>query len=442
MEGAPRAHQEAGTLDPQPFLGESFLGRPFDAYQNMMQIARSIREASRQLALSRPRVLEVSRRPTQIEEFLPEAEVAHFSTHDEDEEPLPGPPVFPFETGAFDALLITDAYEHIAQQHRPALLAEMVRVTNGLVLVGTPTSDPVVDRFDRVVFDFIWGKTGRFAKPAAQHVLYGHEKLEDIVERVRALGVHGVATLPCNYVYRWIQMLLLYFDTQDGSPTPEIFEPFNRVYNERLAPYDYREPCFRYLVAIGTHPGLDMPAFAAALASPPEPPKLVPETDRALVETWKIIQTREGEQLARFNKMWTGMTDRLQWLERERERLLAEAERAALVDGLERRLAEREGEVEALAEVKQRLTAEVEATSRANEETSTRLSDALAAVDLLSAERDHLARDLAQLHLDHAELSDERARLIEENLSLDAAAEARISRRLARAARKLARRRT
>lgn len=43
---------------------QSVLGHVFDNYQNMMQIARSIREAGRQRGVAQPHVLELSRLAT------------------------------------------------------------------------------------------------------------------------------------------------------------------------------------------------------------------------------------------------------------------------------------------------------------------------------------------------------------------------------------------
>ena len=63
---------------------QSFLGRVFDSYQNMMQIAACIREAARQRSIARPRVLEVSRRDTGLVEYAPDVELVRHPTHEND----------------------------------------------------------------------------------------------------------------------------------------------------------------------------------------------------------------------------------------------------------------------------------------------------------------------------------------------------------------------
>ena len=42
----------------------------------------------------------------------------------------------------------------------------MLRVTHGVVLLGSPHDDEVVNRFDRMVFDFIWGKYAESSNPS------------------------------------------------------------------------------------------------------------------------------------------------------------------------------------------------------------------------------------------------------------------------------------
>jgi hypothetical protein len=106
-----------------------------------------------------------------------------------------------------------------------------------------------------------------------------------------------VKALPCNYVYRWIHQILIYFDLQHEHPHWDLFEPFNRAYNERLSPYDYREPCYRYLVLVATDPALDLDALAAAVEAPVETPEAVAAADGVLVETFRAVDARVADRL-------------------------------------------------------------------------------------------------------------------------------------------------
>lgn len=145
-------------ISDQPPNDQSFLGRVFDSYQNMMQIARCLREAARQTRTAQPQLLELSRRPTGIQDYFPEADWVRYPTHNNDAPLLTDSVKLPFPDASFDGCLISDVYEHIPAGWRPGLLKEMLRVTNGLVLVASPNGNELVSKLDRVVFDFIWGK--------------------------------------------------------------------------------------------------------------------------------------------------------------------------------------------------------------------------------------------------------------------------------------------
>jgi hypothetical protein len=275
----------------------SYLGRVFDSYQNMMQIAACIRESARQRAVSRPLVLELSRRRTGLEDYLPEAEMTYYPTHQNNKPTLSDPVYLPFADRSFETCLVSDVYEHIRAEQRPGLLGEMLRVTDGLVLVGSPQGNEIVTRFDRIVFDFIWGKYTERFEPLEQHVDYGLEPLEQTVKSIRAQGADRVVALPCNYVYRWIHQILIYFDVEHKHPRPDLFEPFNRIYNERLSPYDYREPCYRYLILVATNDEVDLDKLVEKLKTP-ETPARVLDTDGVLVRTFHEVESRLADELA------------------------------------------------------------------------------------------------------------------------------------------------
>jgi hypothetical protein len=276
---------------------DSLLGRVFDSYQNMKQIAACIREAARQQSIDAPRVLELSRRDTGLRDYLPEAVIVRYPTHQNNQPTLSAPVAIPFADQSFDSCLISDVYEHIPAERRPELLREMLRVTSGLVLVAAPQGNEIVTRFDRIVFDFIWGKYAEKFEPLAQHVQFGLEPLEQIVASLKAQGADRIEVLPANYVYRWIHMILIYFDLQHRNSYSELFEPVNRVYNTHLAPYDYSEPCYRYLIAISTSNRLDVSRLKAALVPPYTKPELADETDRMLVGAFREIESTAADRL-------------------------------------------------------------------------------------------------------------------------------------------------
>lgn len=269
-----------------------------------MQIARCVREAQTLRGDSgAPRVLELSRRPIRLDEYLPEAIFSHHATHLREEPLTDGAFTLPFSDAFFDAVFVTDAYEHIPQQDRKGLVAEMLRVSRGVVLIGCPVNDGLVTRMDKVVFDFIWGKYAEEYGPLHQHFQYGLESKEEIIASLRGMGGDRVIALPCNYIYRWIHQILIFFDLQHQQPFPEFFESLNRIYNERISSYDYREPCYRYLMVIAVDPALDLDSLAGILQAPEEPPEAAANASGNLLEAYGQINAAAADRLRRLGQL-------------------------------------------------------------------------------------------------------------------------------------------
>lgn len=279
---------------------QTLLGNIFDQYQNMMLIARCIRETARQCNLAAPRVLELSRYPTNLLEYVPEAVITRSATHDDKEQPLLALPVsLPFADRSFDVCLVTDAYEHIPAEMRPGLLREMMRVSNGIALAGSPVNSEIVNRIDRLVFDLVWCKYGYAFEPIRQHAQYGLDTLEEIIASLKAQGAEKVVALPCHFIYRMIHQILLFFDLQYENPLgTEHYEKINRIYNQYVSPYDYREPCYKYFMVTATSPLIDVDEFEQRLKAEPETPLNLAEAEGALVTAFREANNRATDELS------------------------------------------------------------------------------------------------------------------------------------------------
>ncbi len=311
------------VMDSQSAQDQSLLGRVFDAYQNLMQIARCVREAARQTETANPRILELSRRHTTLSDYLPEARMERYATHDGERPVLTMPLRLPFPDKSFDVCIVSDMYEHIPNSQRHSLIGEMMRVSDGLVLLGCPMRDELVTRFDRIAFDFIWGKYGDRYPPLRQHVEFGLDPLEKVLDSFTTQGAKGAVALPSNYVYRWVHQILIYFDLQYAHPDVSMFEAINRAYNEKIAQYDYREPAYHYLIVVGTTPRINLEVLAEKLQGPCEVPESVAEAEGALIEAFRSVDSRASDQLGKSMRRIEQLT-----LEIERlNRLLTPGER-------------------------------------------------------------------------------------------------------------------
>jgi hypothetical protein len=302
----------------------SLLGRAFDGYQNLMQIARCVQLFAEQTGIDKPRILELSRRELNLSDFLQQpSEVLRYPTHKDNKPALPIPVSLPFADDSFDCCVVTDAYEHVPQEIRRGLLHEMLRVTRGLILLGCPHSNEIVNRFDKIVFDFIWGKYAETFEPLEQHHDFELDRLPEIEALFKSEGASHVAALPCNYVYRWIHMILLHFDLQHRHPHWDLFEPLNRVYNERMSNFDYREPCYRYLMMVTKDPAVDVSQLLERLRQPAEVPEHVRKTDGMLIDAFRTIESKASDRLRRYTDEVEKVHGELKFLRDENRRLLA-----------------------------------------------------------------------------------------------------------------------
>jgi len=324
---------------------QSYLGRVFDSYQNMMQIASCLDEAARQRSIANPHVLELSRRATGLEDYVRKARIRRYPTHNDNKPILTDPVTLPFADKSFDCSLVTDVYEHLPAELRPGLLREMLRVTDGLVLIASPQGNEIVTRFDRVVFDFIWGKYAERFEPLEQHARFGLEPLQQILDTLKTQGAERVLALPCNYVYRWIHQILIFFDLQYKHEYWDLFEPLNRIYNERMSPYDYREPCYRYLIAVATSREINVDAFTEDLKGPKETPAIVADTDGVLVQTFRAVEGNLADKLRLCSKERDLLSEDNRWAKREIDHL------SSTVHHLEQHSEWAKGEIEHLTSV-------------------------------------------------------------------------------------------
>jgi hypothetical protein len=142
-----------------------------------------------------------------------------------------------------------------------------------------------------------------------------------MVASLKAQGADEVLALPCNYVYRWIHQILIFFDLQYKHSHFELFEPLNRIYNQHLSGYDYREPCYRYLMAVATSSEIDITRLASRLQSPQGSPALIAEADNLLLESFRAVDARLADQLRSTSREFETLEQHNQWAAQEIDHL-------------------------------------------------------------------------------------------------------------------------
>lgn len=126
----------------------------------------------------------------------------------------------------------------------------------------------------------------------------------------------------------WVHQILIYFDLQYHQPDGAVFAALNKIYNERLSQYDYREPSYRYLIAIATHQEIDTNTLFEKLKAPSETPAFVRETDGVLTEAFQAFDSQAADkfrenslEIVRLNAIISQLQNDNQWANNEIELL-------------------------------------------------------------------------------------------------------------------------
>ena len=125
----------------------------------------------------------------------------------------------------------------------------------------------------------------------------------------------------------WFKQLLHEFEkVKKDFSAGDLFSAINRIYNERLSPYDYREPCYRYLILVGTDPDLDLEKLVESLYHPPETPAAVAEAEGTLVRAFQAVESEASDRLRAWAKELHAIRDENERLRRDNTWAIQEIE--------------------------------------------------------------------------------------------------------------------
>jgi len=155
----------------------------------------------------------------------------------------------PFPDAAFDVVCCSDVLEHIAEDDRPAVLAELFRVARELVVVAGPYHSPEVELAEQALREFHRYCTNGISHHwLDEHMRYGLPSMAWLEEEIggRGLRFHRLAS---NNINNWLLFQLLIFlnmfdlDAQVGN--------FFEEYNRNLTAYqDSRAVAYRHIHAV------------------------------------------------------------------------------------------------------------------------------------------------------------------------------------------------
>ena len=183
-------------------------------------------------------------------------------------EPLPGTvrlaadgTRLPFPDATFDAVVSSDALEHVPPPLREAFLGELARVSCDLVLVAAPFDTPGVAGAEELVRRFVLLVTGSAQEQLDEHRDHGLPGVDDTVARFESLGWQ-VAVAGAGNLHDWLAMMLLKHQLVARPALGPLDTGYDIAYNWLFSARDHVPPFYRHLVAAGR----SQPAFGEAMS--------------------------------------------------------------------------------------------------------------------------------------------------------------------------------
>ena len=171
----------------------------------------------------------------------------------------------PFRDGAFDLVCSLDTLEHIAGEQRPALLAELLRVTRDGLYLAFPF-DSASNRWAESVVDEYADVVLKDPIPALQeHRQFGLPDRES-VGRWFASGAYPWIGFAQANTDVWLLTMLTYHSLR--MPGTDFVRELNRRFNQAYAAQDWAEPHYRAGFLLSKRRGMaDLEAVRASFGS-------------------------------------------------------------------------------------------------------------------------------------------------------------------------------
>lgn len=157
----------------------------------------------------------------------------------------------PFESQSFDLVISSDVYEHIPSRKRAEAIAEMLRLSRNIVILGAPFYSLEVEEAEVTANNFWLKATGephRWLREHIENKLPYENELESILkERGYDFYKFGTNNLPT-----WLMLMLFsYYAQRYQIPQDKVGEVWH-FYNENFADLgDFEEPTYRKIYLIG-----------------------------------------------------------------------------------------------------------------------------------------------------------------------------------------------
>jgi hypothetical protein len=167
----------------------------------------------------------------------------------------------PIRDRGVDAVVSSDALEHVPPAHRGAFLSELARASD-LVIVAAPFDTPGVAGAEEFVQRYVIAATGAPQDQLLEHADNGLPSIDDTVENLRAAGL-DVQFRGNGNLQDWLLGMVLKHQLAEHETLDHLNDGFDVLYNMLLAARNDVEPYYRYVVTARR-------GAAPVMAPPPE----------------------------------------------------------------------------------------------------------------------------------------------------------------------------
>lgn len=154
----------------------------------------------------------------------------------------------PFADGAFDAVISSDALEHVPPARRAAFLQEATRVCRELVAVAAPFDTPGVGGAEDLVRRYALLTTGRPQEQLEEHRDYGLPDVDETAQTLRDCGLVVDAQGNGN-LHDWVSMMLLKHQLMPRTALDPLSAGYDLAYNYLFSGRNHVPPHYRHVVA-------------------------------------------------------------------------------------------------------------------------------------------------------------------------------------------------
>jgi len=227
----------------------------FDRYDRYGAIARAIRA---NLGPGRHRVLDVGDSSGYLQAFDADLHVVSADIV-ASAAPLPGLVLtiadgsrLPFRSRSFDAVVSSDALEHVPPDERALFVVELTRAARELVVLAAPFDTPGVAGAEELVRRYCLLAAGQPQEQLDEHAAHGLPMLDTTCATIEAEGLTVVNTGNGN-LFDWLLMMLVKQQLSARPALAPLEQGYDILYNFVLSGRAQRAPFYRHVVVGSRH---------------------------------------------------------------------------------------------------------------------------------------------------------------------------------------------